>query len=654
MYLPKWFNALFSSTKEEAIPDTSTNLNKIANQSELVQNLLSDKPVEKAADHLKCPACHMAVSPEAYPFCSSCREKERAKTQATEAPKVSLMAELEKEAGAYEMGDTEEMTANKSHESQIKAASNFALAEMLTEFRLKGQGVQENWHLEFPKCLGEVQKNRKKAEKELLKFTPCPAVIHRMQFLAETMEDSHDKGFEHTEAENLYKPLFEYEGKQTWEKSKDKWEDEPISAKEQYENQMPEEGGPGREEKDQMEHQAPRSAVANLTPPDELQLIPQDKFLVHYTKVDGGERYFKWLNTEEAAKHYMDDIKKEEFALEPKMKDFSKEFAVKEGETLAKKADISSPWTVITQEDKEVIARITPEEVLKKSKEKVQNNVGKKASLDINKLAERILAEIETKAALALTSKEDTPEPAESLEGLEPHEQELWKKHYKLALQWATADPIARKIGRSEARRAAMVALLRVIRKYNPQHESKAKFESYLYSAVHNELLTALSQSRTLRDKDPEKFVSLEQPIQEGDKMYESETLQDIIEDTQQKLPEEELEQSEQAAIAREVLQKAQSVLQGKDKEVFDLLLQGYNISQIAGMMHFTIPNIVRYRKKIADALEKIMKEVMKAPPRPSSPEPKKDQQEAEAGKTAATTTKAWQALTNVKLEIAD
>lgn len=738
MYLPNWLSNLFGPTPDAAPADISANLDKLAH-SELVDNILLDRPLEVVAEEVKsCPECE---KPNQFgELCNSCTEAE--KVQASESPKVSLVAELEKEAGAYEQGDSETQTANKGHEAQIKAASDYALAEMLTEMHLQGQGVQERWSEEFPKTLKDVQNNRKKAEKEILKSVQPPAVIDRMKFLTEAM----DSKFEPTKSENLYGELFDGKGKQTWEKAKDSWKDEALTEKEQYENQMPQETGPGREADDHRGHQAPRSLTASEFLADDIQMLPQDKFLVQYDKMEGGEKYYKWFNTEDAAKHYMESLKETEFAPSAKLKDFSKQFAEKSQETVqkeaaqithttptgwyvtvkldatdnpetlltslkntvgitevaryydhiqlklggvgmdekgaqqvvqnalasikptaksevtavSKKADIASPWAVVKKDDKEVIARVTPEELTKKSKEKEHAEVRKSASLDnISTLVDQQLIKIEAKNKLSLTAEEEY-EPVQSLEGLEPHEQELWQKHYKLAFQWAMADSIARKIGRSLTRRAAMMALLRVIRTYDPTHESHAKFESYLFRAVHNELLTALKQNKSLREKDPEKFVNIDQPISEGDRMHESETLQDIIEDTQAKLPVQQLEESEQAEMAKEVIKVAQEELKGRQKEIFDLLLQGYNISEIAGLLKFTIPNIVRYRKQLAEQLESILEQVQKTWTRPGVPKHQKEDESVidstevpEDQTTASQEVKAGtKELTNVKLSL--
>lgn len=659
MHLPEWLSTFFGATPEVPPADISANLDKLARQSELVQALMADKPIEVTAEESKkCPECD---KPNQFgELCSSCEKKE--KVQAAEEPKISLVAELEKEAGAYELGDTEAQTASRSHEAQVKQASDFALAEMLTEMHLQGQGVQERWSEEFPEVLASVQKNRKKAERDMLKNVQPPAVIDRMKFLAEIQ----DSEFEPTKADNLYGELFDGKGKQTWEKSKDAWKDEPLTEKEQYEAQMPQETGPGREADDTRGHQAPRSVTAAETMADDLQMVPQDKYLVHYNKVDDGEKYYKWFNTEEAANHYMESLKETEFASTAKLKDFSKQFTeeptktVQKEASVEKKADIASPWAVVKKDDKEVIARITPEEVLKKSKELETKEVKKSASLDnIAVLVDAHIQKVEAATKLSLTAKEDE-EPAHSMEGLEPHEQQLWQQHWPKAFSWAMADPLSRKLGKSLTRRAAMMALLRAIRTYDPQHASHAQFQSYLFRAVHNELLTGFAQNRSLREKDPEKFVSIDQPISEGDRMYEAETLQDIIEDTQSKLPEEELEGEQSAAVAREVLKRAKDVLTGKDKEVFELLLQGYNISEIAELLKYTIPNIVRYRKKIAVVMERIQNEVMKTPPKPSSPkspeaEDTKEESSAEQepSTTASKTTEAsYQKLVDVELTL--
>lgn len=681
MIFPQWLAGLFG--KEVATPtDTSSNLNKKAH-SELIENILMDRPLVQEA-----------VTPkvELFPISEGMVVAEE---------KLSLEAELARQAGAYELSDTEEMTANKSHESQIKAASNFALAEMLTELRLQGQGVQERWYLEFSGCLAEVQKNRAKCEKELLGYVPPPAVIDRMKFLAEVMIESHEKGFEPTKAENLYGPLFEAEGKQTWEKAKDSWKDPKLTEKQQYENQNPPEGGPGREEKDPMERQAPRSTTAGVHDLDDIQLVPQDKYLVHYTKIAGGETYYKWFTTPEAAEHYMTDLKTEGFTHSAKLKDFSKDFKVSQEETVQKKADIPSPWKVVKKDGEEVIARITPEEVLKESKDKAitEKRAGreyqpkcphcgsrktevsrggdckcwacnsyfqdtypeKQASLELQAIVAKMVKEVEAKTAMAITAAEEVAGPAESLEGLTPQEQELWKKYYRQAFQWAASDPIARRIGKSEARRAAMMALLRSIRSFNPQHESEAKFETYLFRAVHNELLTMFAQGRTIPEKEKNlEFVQIDQPISEGDQMYETDTLADVIKDVQQALPEENLERSEQAEVAKEVVERAKQQLSGKHKEVFDLLTQGYNITEIAQMMQYTIPNVVRYRKALATTLEKIMGEVLKHPVKFKYKEPEETPEASEASEAsreenkteASKGIKSWQALENTKLKL--
>lgn len=723
MTIPRWLSNLFTLSKTEDTPDTSCTLQKQAHKSELVQNLLSE-PIEteasesarKGREANSCPECGR---PNQYgELCAKCTKEEA--EEATEAAKaaerqalnasqeVSLLAELTKQAGAYELGDSEAQTANKSHEAQIKSASDFALAEMLTELHLQGQGVQERWHLDFPETLASVKKNRKSAEAELLKDTPPPAVIERMKFLSEIMTESHEKGFNPTESKNLYDPLFEFEGKQTWEKAKDSWNDKKPTDKEQLEHQMPEDQGPGREENDHREVQPPRSTTACAAPPDDLQLVPQNKYLIHYQKIEEGEHYYKWFATEEAAKKQMEDLKEEKFALAPKFKDFSKEFKTPEKETLAKEAaqvasaqashwvvtvklepgddalairenlqkvpgitevgslmeggdhlairldskvdmfekaavrtvqealdtmtpkplgkaeyampktaEISSPWKLIKQEGADVIARITPDEIIKASNEVLttekKSGLSKEAKLELfNLLASKFITEIETKAEFALTAAEELPEPAESLEGLDPQEQELWKQNYQLAFRWALADPISRKIGRSETRRAAMVALLRAIRSYDAGHTSKAKFESYLFSAVHNELITQLKHGKTMEERVPGRFENVDKPVSESDNMYEGETMSDIIEDVRHKNPAQRLDESQSQAVALEVVKRLQKELVGKPKEFLDLLMQGYNISEIADMWKYTIPAVVRYRKQLADKLQRLSDQVEK------------------------------------------
>lgn len=790
MFTPRWLSNLFGSTPEETPTDTSVNLTKRAHQSELVQNILKDQPsveVQAEAPSL-CIECEKPLPSGQKGLCDRCAKEETT----VEASKVSLVAELEKRAGPYELGDSELTTANKSREDQVKSMSDFALAECLTEIHLQGTGIQEQWFREFPKVLKQVQKNRKSLEKELLKGTPPPAVLDRMTFLAECMENSHNSEFEPTEAKDLYGPLFELEGKQSWEKSKYRWKDEPLTEKEQYAAQMPQETGPGREAEDTRGHQAPRSAIAGIHDLDDIQMVPQDRYLVHYCKVEGGERYFKWFHTEDAAQTYLDSLKHTEYASSSKLKDCSKQFTSKSQETVQKDAaqilnttptgwyvtvkleandnpeqlvtairattgvsrvsryydhlqvrldgvgldekgassivqsaletqhstpagesamdqvaaslgslssrvvrvakaplvkkaqeenkffdavgdvayalasgqviptidqlmqnhtlssedaeraldegkrdaaenlqhgseaailpkvektaDIASPWAVVRKDDQDVIARITPEEVSKKSKEKDGKDV-KKSAAQVDDIVLLVQKWLDKTAA----PKEPADlEPAMSLEGLTPEEQELWKKHWKLAFSWAMADPLSRKLGKSLTRQVAMQALLRVIRKYDPTHESGAKLESYLFRAIHNELLTGFVQNRTVKEKKPELFVNIDQPVSEGDRMYEAETLQDIIEDANEATPEEHLSRAQDADIALEVVRRAKEVLKGNALQVFELMAQGYTVSNVAELMKWTIPNAVRYRIQIGEVLKKIMEQVKQHPPKPS------------------------------------
>lgn len=847
MFGPSWFRNLFASQTDETILPTQSDLDK--KYEATVASWLTATTSEKTAD--VAPAISVPIS-----------------TPTTPVEKPSLLAELQKQAGAYELGDTDEQTIQKSYESRVKTMSDFVLAEVLTEMRLKGQAVQERWTATFPDVLAEVKKNRKSAEKEALEATPTHAMIDRMEFLKEAV--SHD--FEPTETKHLYNPLFEVEGKQTWQKMSDVYKFEAFSEKDKMTNQFPEETGAAREEHDNRGRQAPRSAVAfsskdklektaqihhgtdtfeinldeilyeleleysvapadksvgimgpcveectvlsgtNLTTKqpiteeekkmfdqpsdmvrdlldemilerlernaepdyepeleasktsekepseishkemkpkwlqhnrsqeeaqrakktagklkdyliqiydelvrqkenllgqslshdeemaawkeateiaqrrmkemeksapsqpersnpekeaakhtcicgqpateqcprckhwvcvdcsvlrcessqktagvhdkDELQQIPQNKFMLQYNKIGGGETYTQWFETSDGAERVQAELEENKAAEKCSIKDFSKEFTENNLKPLQRKADIASPWQVLkTEDNSEIIARITPEEVLKKSKTKDKpEEVKKEASHHFLALS---AAEI---------SAAEEPDLAHNLEGLSPEEQKLWSQYYKDALTMARGSSAAKSMHPSEVKRAAMMALLRVIRKWDPSHESKAKFTSYLYPAVQRAMLSVLKETLSLRQRAPEKFVNIDQPVSEGDEMYESETLQDVIEDVQQKMPEQELEEAQGAAVAREVLRKAPEVLEGKAKEVFDLLLQGYTISNIAEMLKYTIPNIVRYRKQIADKLEKIYKEVLKKPPTAEmSKEP--EEQEAESEK---------------------
>lgn len=825
--MPKWFSNLFSSVPQETPPDTSSSLDKKAH-SELIDNIISGKLLEKAAETgmPSCKDCGAKLSAD-----GKCPLKCEEAKILNSSIKVSLVAELEKEAGAYELGDTETQTAAKSHESQVKAASDYGLAEMLTEFHLKGQGVQERWYLEFPKCLEEVKKNRKDCESELLKEIPPPAVIERMKWLNEVMVDNRGEDFEPTDAKNLYGPLFEVEGKQTWDKAKDIWKEEKLDEKKQYENQMPKDQRPGREEKDPQEHQAPRSTTAGVHDKDDLQLIPQDKFLLHYRKVKDGEKYFKWFCTEEAAEKAAKDLKEKEFALDSKVKDFSKEFELKERETLQKEAkvekqaDIPSPWAVAKDGDTEVIARITPEEVLKETKEKpkieahlitagkpcskcrrtnrpvedtynleglsskkykylcepcykyesgqiedspslenmpsytssLKVNAGLKSILkklrrqlnqhdaeDVEGLNELIsaiegvekqldkkeqekeerrkkkeeqglppdpadapipedpedLEEADDKAEAPKVEepKKEEPEeelaekkayqfiyrepnvdvtaldePAGGIEELNPQEQKLWKEYSSKAFGWAMSvanDKFPGKMSKDEIRSAAMDALFNSIKKYDPRDPSMAKFETFLYRNLHNEVLTHRQQHATTFDlkkfkerayhaqtsdereklleevnrleqqmkilpKDSPEFeklkkerqrlkslilheqpevMPLETPIGEGGSSSSEDeggqTLYDLVGDVAGEMPDVQLEKSEQESISKQVIEEAQKQLQGKDLEFFNLLLQGYNLSEAGSMLGLKHPLELQYRDRISKPIKWIFKKL--------------------------------------------
>lgn len=759
--LPSWLVGLFTPTSQEVpLEDTSTNLQKQAHSSELVRNLLSDvshscmeceRPVQfeglcdkctkesHTASYLHdpdicdCGSANLMGGPscecgEPQDQCGDCG-KIIIHTKPHLVKRDSLVSELEKKAGAYEIGDSEANTSAKSHESQIKALSNFAMAEYLTEFRLKGQGVAERWSSTFPEVLQEVQKSRKKCEQELLEFIPLPAVIDRMKFLSEVMKGE----FEPTESKNLYGELFEAKGKQTWESAKNSWKDEVKSEKEKYANQMPEESGPGREANDERGHLSPRSVDASLDVEakgererirqlkdqldktkdpgkirdiyqaidaaedrmkkdkdrkderreqkeqkkeevkpkeqpvqvhltkaagahdlDDLQLVPQDKYLVYYHKIEGGERYYKWFSTEDSAEKYKEDIKARMFATEAKVKDFSKEFKLPEQKTIQKEAEVASPWAVVKQDDKEVIARITPEEVFKKSKEqspevskeahgtpdkKVECPKCKKRELHIGKFGYHWcdscgheFGGIGKEASFNKLAK-DIPDVVQSLEGLTPEQQVLWKEHYSKACSWALADPIARKIGRAETIQAAMIALHRAIGTWNPQHASKAQFTSYLFRAIHNELLTTLNHEKMIPEKAPEgvEMVQIDKPVSEGDSLYGSDTLQDLIEDVEAKLPDVEMEEKQEAEFNKKVALTTVKLLgeelEGQTKTIYDLFVQGYNTSEIARMLNLTIPAIVRQRQvNILPLAEEIMAkvrwELKQKPTLPSKKEP--------------------------------
>jgi RNA polymerase sigma factor (sigma-70 family) len=638
--LPRWLSNLFSKIPAAVLPDTSSNLNKQAH-SELVDNILSEKinetPKVSTTVMNLCSVCGKTeVNSDdlmhVETVCSSCKLMPKAKEQ----PKVSLVAELEKEAGAYAVGDTEENTSAKSHEAQIKQASDYALAEMLTEKHLQGQGVQERWFAEFPKCLAEVKKNRKGCEKEMLEFIPLPAVLDRLNWLNEVMLESHEKEFEATDSKNLYQPLFEIDGKQTWDKAKNAWKEDLLSPKELYENQMPEEGGPGREAADEMEHQAPRSTIASAIPIDDIQMLPRDNFLLSYKKIKGGEEYHKWYDTKEAVECAKKELEEKEFAIDAKIKDFSKEFAVKEVETLQKEAEISSPWVVVKEGDQDVIARITPDEILKK---KSEDTVDRKASLIEASLAisaEEIIQFLPKQADDELSQQVHNlpgmPQTDVRFDELPEFKQKLFIKYWPDGINFARKMAYERfgygKMDSEELGSTVFLAMYKALKYFDPARARPSAFKSFLYKAIHDQLIndrfnfaTETERQKYLKRQDrPHVDVApLETPLGpgRGESSPEDEgalTLSDIVKDISQSLPEEELEILQESNIrqqvAKETVKRVAEELEGSAKQVFDLLAQGYNISQTAKMLGWTHSNVVRYRKIILEKVKAVMTQV--------------------------------------------
>lgn len=802
---PTWFKNLFSdsstsqdsSTPTSQLPKKGWLVDAINIQSKSDNCMLCRGTGEDPVRGGPCPECteaptrkEAAASPKGWHdanhsgvdnFSESCEYciEEKNKNKVPVEAKVSLVAELEKQAGAYQLGETEEQTIRKSYETQVKTVSDFALAEMLTEKHLYGRGIQENWHLEFPTTLEQVRKNRKKAEKELMDHKTLHSMVDRMKFLSELMAE----GFKWETGVDLFQPLFETNGKQSWEESKHAWKVEELTEQEKKDNQMPRGQGPGREQEDPTAQQSPRSTLpkkastdsdnclicgepimkgqdpkdpdprhrdcqrqyetsvkdasvgtqadipvgeptehivsrtveysftaptsskqeatslekflkdtenqarwsrslhvhpsyvfttvdnsvhiyikapaelpaervqvalkdmlsqsglaqsssksAGLHDRDEIQELAQDKFSVTYQKMPKGEKYTKWFSTEESAQIFKEQMDSSKQGVSVKFKDYSKEFTRQAA--IRKEADIPSPWKLVKQEDgSPVIARIAPEELVKESEElaknekaakvAVQASVGK-VSFELLEKQVSIIARTLSAKLVLISAKElvsdsnKNMEPAPNLEGLAPDEQIMWKKFYNNARSIAFSNPISRKIGEAPTRRAAMMALLRSIRNYDPK-ASTAKFETYLFRAVENEMINTLKEFQTSKEKHPDKVVDIDQPVSEGDNLYETDTLRDIIEDVTSKLPEDELvptDREEQIAIAKEVVTRVKDKLKGTDLEVFDLLSQGYGVSDIAKMKNYSIPNIVRYRKKIEQAVKVVMEQILKNPPK--------------------------------------
>jgi hypothetical protein len=118
---------------------------------------------------------------------------------------------------AYELGESQKETLKKDYERDVKALSDYVLAEMLAEYRLQGKGLPENIIEEKEKTKKKVESSRAEAENELLKLVgDHTALDWKASFEKWRKVESVE-----LKAEDVYTGAKPETGKQNWEKKED-------------------------------------------------------------------------------------------------------------------------------------------------------------------------------------------------------------------------------------------------------------------------------------------------------------------------------------------------------------------------------------------------------------------------------------------------
>ncbi len=97
------------------------------------------------------------------------------------ADRDSIIPKYLRKAALTEMETAEEDLANDWH-SRVHNVSDFVLAEQITELELAGKGAPEKYNAHWQEVMGDIRKNRTKAEERLLKLVPRHSLLDVKEF----------------------------------------------------------------------------------------------------------------------------------------------------------------------------------------------------------------------------------------------------------------------------------------------------------------------------------------------------------------------------------------------------------------------------------------------------------------------------------------
>src|ERR1035437_3117712 len=105
----------------------------------------------------------------------------KAEAKEVYADRNSIVPEYLKKASMTEM-ETAEEDLHNDWTSRVHNVSDFVLAEEITELELAGKGAPENFNAHWQEVMGDVRKNRAKAEERLLKLVPKHSLLDVQSF----------------------------------------------------------------------------------------------------------------------------------------------------------------------------------------------------------------------------------------------------------------------------------------------------------------------------------------------------------------------------------------------------------------------------------------------------------------------------------------
>lgn len=137
---------------------------------EWIDNLLGNKISKEAAEAQgKNAQDHFDKKVKAHAWVNEVLDLDPTQVEKEYQANLAAEAKMLGKTAAYEMGETTEETVKKDYERDVKILSDYALAEMLAEYRgQKEQNTAEMFHEHKEKAKKEVASSREKAEKALL------------------------------------------------------------------------------------------------------------------------------------------------------------------------------------------------------------------------------------------------------------------------------------------------------------------------------------------------------------------------------------------------------------------------------------------------------------------------------------------------------